>query len=155
MKFKIWTVLRRYWYSMNKQFKILFSEETFLLYNLGVLSNANEAYLCTFTYAVNVPWSWLMKAPFSREQNVIQNQNASHPTSLCSYRIKMDENGAQESCMDFYAQFKSLKTLEKKFLKSNHWFSLAVQRPASQSSPIWQSVLLGRQDSVRPRKSGS
>ena len=152
MKFKIWTVLRRYWYSMNKQFKILFSEETFLLYNLGVLSNANEAYLCTFTYAVNVPWSWLMKAPFSREQNVIQNQNASHPTSLCSYRIKMDENGAQESCMDFYAQFKSLKTLEKKFLISNYQFFLAVQSPAGRVSLIAKSGWIGLQDSVRPKK---
>ena len=64
----------------------------------------------------------------------------------------MDENGAQESGMDFYAQFSSLKALEKKFLKSNHWFSLAVQSPASQSSPIWQSGLLGQQDSVWPRK---
>ena len=43
----------------------------------------------------------------------------------------MDENGAQESSMDFYAQFNSLKALEKKFLKSNHPFSLAVQSPAS------------------------
>ena len=32
----------------------------------------------------------------------------------------MDENGAQESGMDFYAQFNSLKALKKKFLKSNH-----------------------------------
>ena len=29
--------------------------------------------------------------------------------TLCSYRIKMDENGAQESHIDFYAQFNSLK----------------------------------------------
>ena len=29
--------------------------------------------------------------------------------SPCSYRIKMDENGAQESHMDFYAQFDSIK----------------------------------------------
>ena len=64
----------------------------------------------------------------------------------------MDENGAQESGMDFYAQFNSLKALEKKFLKSNHWFSLAVQSPASKSSPIWQSGWLGRQDSVGPMK---
>ena len=64
----------------------------------------------------------------------------------------MDENGAQESGMDFYAQFNSLKALEKKFLKSNHRFSLAVQSPASQSGPIWQSGLLDRQDSVQPRK---
>ena len=35
--------------------------------------------------------------------------------SLCSYRIKMDEIGAQESGMDFYAQFNSLKALEKNF----------------------------------------
>ena len=70
------------------------------------------------------------------------------------YRIKMDENGAQECGMDFYAQFNSLKALEKKFLKSNHWFSLAVQSPAGQTSPIWQSGLLGRQDSVQPMKTG-
>ena len=38
----------------------------------------------------------------------------------------MDENGAQECGMDFYTQFNSLKALEKKFLKSNHGFSLAV-----------------------------
>ena len=66
----------------------------------------------------------------------------------------MDENGAQESGMDFYAQFNSLKALEKKFLKSNHRFSLAVQSPASQSSPICQLGLLGRHDSVQPRKPG-
>ena len=66
----------------------------------------------------------------------------------------MDENGAQECGMDFYAQFNSLKALEKKFLKSNHWFSLAVQSPASQSRLIWQLGLLGRQDFVRPRKTG-
>ena len=48
----------------------------------------------------------------------------------------MDENGAQECGMDFYAQFNSLKTLEKKFLKSNHQFSLAVQSPAGQVSLI-------------------
>ena len=29
----------------------------------------------------------------------------------------MDENGAQESGMDIYAQYNSLKALEKKFLK--------------------------------------
>ena len=63
----------------------------------------------------------------------------------------MDENGAQESHVDFYAQFDSLKALKKKFLKSNHLFSLALQSPASQSSQIWQSGLLGWQDSVRPR----
>ena len=66
----------------------------------------------------------------------------------------MDENGAQESQIDFYAQFNSIKAYTKKFLKNNHQFSLAVQSPASQSSPIWQSGLLGRQDSVRPRKTG-
>ena len=32
--------------------------------------------------------------------------------------IKMDENGAQESGMDFYAQFNSLKALEKKFFET-------------------------------------
>ena len=30
-------------------------------------------------------------------------------SALCSYRIKMDENGAQESHINFYAQFNSLK----------------------------------------------
>ena len=59
----------------------------------------------------------------------------------------MDENGAKESGMDFYAQFNSLKALEKKFLKSNHRFSFAIKNPASQS-------LLGRLDSVRPKKTG-
>ena len=73
--------------------------------------------------------------------------------ALCSYGIKMDENGAQESGMDFYAQFKSLKALEKKFLKSNHRFSLAVQSPAGQVSLIAKSGWIGRQDSVGPRKS--
>ena len=48
----------------------------------------------------------------------------------------MDQNGAQESGMVFYAQFKSLKALEKKFLKSNHRFSLAVQSPASRVNLI-------------------
>ena len=51
----------------------------------------------------------------------------------------MDENGAQESGMDFYAQFNSLKALEKKFLKSNHQFSLAVQSPAGRVSLIAKS----------------
>ena len=64
----------------------------------------------------------------------------------------MDENGAQESGMDFYAQFNSLKALEKKFLKSNHWFSLAVQSPAGQVSLITKSGWLGQQDSVWPWK---
>ena len=66
----------------------------------------------------------------------------------------MDENGDQESGIEYHAQFNSIKALEKKFLRSNHWFSLAVQSPASQSSPIWQSGLLGWQDSVQPRKTG-
>ena len=48
----------------------------------------------------------------------------------------MDENGAQESGMDFHAQFKSLKALKKKVLKSNHQFSLAVQSPAGRVSLI-------------------
>ena len=48
----------------------------------------------------------------------------------------MDENGAQESGVDFYAQFNSLKVLEKKFLKNNYWFSLARQSPAGQISQI-------------------
>ena len=65
--------------------------------------------------------------------NLLENTRC---MALCSYRIKMDENGAQECGMDFYAQFNSLKALEKKFLKSNHRFSLAVQSPASHSSPI-------------------
>ena len=66
----------------------------------------------------------------------------------------MDENGAQESGMDFYAQFNSLKALEKKFLKSNHRFSLAVQSPASRVSLIAKLGWIGRQDSVRTRKTG-
>ena len=66
----------------------------------------------------------------------------------------MDENGAQECGMDFYAQFNSLKELEKKFLKSNHPFSLAVQSPAGQVSLIAKSGWNGWQDSVRPRKTG-
>ena len=64
----------------------------------------------------------------------------------------MDEKGAQESGMDFYAQFNSLKALEKKFLKSNHRFSLAVQSPAGQVSLIAKSGWIGWQDSVWPRK---
>ena len=51
----------------------------------------------------------------------------------------MDENDAQESGMDFYAQFNSLIALEKKFLKSNHRFSLAVQSPAGWVSLIAKS----------------
>ena len=66
----------------------------------------------------------------------------------------MDENGAQESGMDFYAQFKSLKALEKKFLKFNHRFSLAVHSPASWVSQIAKAGWIGWQDSVRPRKTG-
>ena len=66
----------------------------------------------------------------------------------------MDENGAQESSMDFYAQFKSLKALEKKFLKSNHRFSMAVQSPAGQVSLIAKSGWIGWQDSVWPMKAG-
>ena len=38
-----------------------------------------------------------------------------------------------------YAQFDSLKALEKKFLKYNHRFFWAVQTHTSQTSPIWQS----------------
>ena len=64
----------------------------------------------------------------------------------------MDGNGAQESHMDFYAQFNSLKALEKKFLKSNHRFSLVVQSPASRVSLIAKLGWIGWQDSVRPRK---
>ena len=48
----------------------------------------------------------------------------------------MDENGAQDSVMDFYTQFNSLKALGKKCLKSNHQFSLAVQSPAGRVSLI-------------------
>ena len=66
----------------------------------------------------------------------------------------MDENGAQESGMDFYAQFNSLKALEKKFLKSNHRFSLAVQSPAGRVSLIAKLGWIGWQDSVQPRKTG-
>ena len=64
----------------------------------------------------------------------------------------MDEKGAQESGMDFYAQFNSLKALEKKFLKSNHRFSLAVQSPAGRVSLIAKLGWIGWQDSVQPRK---
>ena len=66
----------------------------------------------------------------------------------------MDENGAQESGMDFYAQFNSLTALEKKFLKSNHQFSLAVQSPASRVSQIAKSGWLGWHDSVRLMETG-
>ena len=66
----------------------------------------------------------------------------------------MDENGAKESGMYFHAQFNSLKELEKKFLKSYHRFSLAVQSPAGQVSLIAKSGWIGWQDSVRPRKRG-
>ena len=66
----------------------------------------------------------------------------------------MDENGAQECGMDFYAQFNSVKALEKKFLKSNHRFSLAIQSPAGRVSLIAKSGWNGWQDSVRPRKTG-
>ena len=66
----------------------------------------------------------------------------------------MDENGAQESGMDFYAQFNSLKALDAKFLKFNHQFSLAVQSPAGRVSLIAKSGWIGWQDSVRPRKTG-
>ena len=66
----------------------------------------------------------------------------------------MDENGAQESGMDFYAQFYSLKALEKKFLKSNHRFSLAIQSLAGRASLIAKMGWIGWQDFVRPRKSG-
>ena len=47
----------------------------------------------------------------------------------------MDENGAQESGMDFYAQFNSLKALEKKFLKSNHRFFLNRTESCQPSQP--------------------
>ena len=60
----------------------------------------------------------------------------------------MDEYGAQESGIDFYAQFNSHKALEKKFLKSNHRFSLAVQSPASRVSLIAKLGWIGRQDST-------
>ena len=63
----------------------------------------------------------------------------------------MDENGAQESSMDFYAQFNSLKALERKFLKSNHRFSLAIQSPAGRVSLIAKSGWIGLQDSVRSK----
>ena len=66
----------------------------------------------------------------------------------------MNGNSAQESHMDFYAQFDSLKALEKKFLKYNRRFFSAVQTHASQTSPIWQSGWFGQQYSVRPRKTG-
>ena len=66
----------------------------------------------------------------------------------------MDENGAKESGMNFYAQFNNLKAFKKKFLKSNHWFSLAVQSPAGQVSLIAKLGWVGWQDSVWPRKTG-
>ena len=66
----------------------------------------------------------------------------------------MDKNGAQESHMNFYAQFDVLKPWKKKFLICNHRFSLAVQSPASQVSLISESGWDGRQDSVQPRKTG-
>ena len=66
----------------------------------------------------------------------------------------MGKNGAQECGMDFYAQFHSLKALKKKFLKSNHRFSLAIQGPAGRVSLIAKSGWIGRQDSVWPRKTG-
>ena len=59
--------------------------------------------------------------------------------ALCSYRIKMDENGAQECHTDFNAKFDSLKPQKKKFLKSNHQFFQSVQSLACPTSPIWQS----------------
>ena len=51
----------------------------------------------------------------------------------------MDDSAAQESHMDFYAQFDCLQTLEKEFLKIKPWFFLALPCPASQISPIWRS----------------
>ena len=66
----------------------------------------------------------------------------------------MDENGAQEFHMNFYAQFDSLKAQKKEFWKSNHRFSSAVQSPAGQVSLIAKSGWNGWQDSVRPRKTG-
>ena len=66
----------------------------------------------------------------------------------------MDENGSQESYMDFYPQFNSFKALEKKFLKSNHWFSLAVQSPAGRVSLIAKLGWISWQGSVQPRKTG-
>ena len=66
----------------------------------------------------------------------------------------MDENGAQESGVDFYAQFNSLKVLEKKFQKNNHRFSLARQRPAGQVSLIAKLGWICWQESLRPRNTG-
>ena len=64
----------------------------------------------------------------------------------------MDENGAQESHMDFYAQLDSLKPWKKKFFKSNYQFSSAVQSPAGLASLIAKSGWLGQQEFVQPRK---
>ena len=64
----------------------------------------------------------------------------------------MDGNGAQESHIDIYAQFNSLKAQTKNFLKSNHRFSLAVQSPASPITQIAKLGWLGKQDSVQTRK---
>ena len=49
----------------------------------------------------------------------------------------MDENGAQESHVDFHVLFDTLEAQKEKYLKSNHWFSMARQSPAGQASPIW------------------
>ena len=66
----------------------------------------------------------------------------------------MDKNGAQESHMNFYAQFDSLKALEKKILKSNHRFPSAVKSPAGQISQIAKLGLFGWHESLRPSKAG-
>ena len=49
-----------------------------------------------------------MDLKFLQKDITMSFENREYP-SPCSYRIKMDENGAQESHMDFYAQFDSIK----------------------------------------------
>ena len=50
----------------------------------------------------------------------------------------MYENGAQESGMDFYAEFNSLKALKKKFLKSNHGLAGLAGLCTAKENQIWQ-----------------
>ena len=50
----------------------------------------------------------------------------------------MDENGAQESHIDFYAQFGSVKPQTKKFLKSNHGLAGLAGLCTAKENQIWQ-----------------
>ena len=72
--------------------------------------------------------------------------------SLCPIGAKRNENGTEKSHMDFHAQFDSLIKHRKEFPKSMEQFPLDVQSPVSQASLINELGWLGRQDSVRPRK---